>query len=134
MIRHLIWDWNGTLLDDVDCCVDTLNTLLAERDMPPVSRSAYKEAFGFPVRDYYAGLGFDFEREDFAKLSVDFIARYRARLNSVKLQKRALDLVQCDELRGRGGLVEESRPSLRLGMVANGHCQRQGRESDRGHT
>ena len=24
----IIWDWNGTLFNDVDICVDTINTLL----------------------------------------------------------------------------------------------------------
>ena len=36
-IRHVIWDFNGTLLDDVDCCVATLNTMLIERAMQALS-------------------------------------------------------------------------------------------------
>ena len=32
--RHLIWDWNGTLLDDLDLSVDVMNTLLARRGLP----------------------------------------------------------------------------------------------------
>ena len=93
MIRHLIWDWNGTLLDDVDCCVDTLNTLLAERGLAAMDRDAYRAGFGFPVRSFYEGLGFDFAREDFARLSVDFIARYRARLGAVQLHGEAHEVL-----------------------------------------
>jgi len=99
VIQHIIWDWNGTLLDDVDCCVDTLNSLLHERAIPPVSRSSYVGAFGFPVRSYYEWLGFDFEREDFGQLSVDFIARYRTRLSSVTLHRSVLSLLTA--LQGR---------------------------------
>ena len=29
--RHVIWDWNGTLLDDAWLCVEVLNGLLARR-------------------------------------------------------------------------------------------------------
>ena len=79
-IRHVIWDFNGTLLDDVDCCVATLNTLLAERALPAVTRMQYLERFGFPVRDFYVDLGFDFAREDFDRVSELFIARYSASL------------------------------------------------------
>jgi phosphoglycolate phosphatase len=80
-IRHVIWDFNGTLLDDVDCCVATLNTLLAERALPPISRAQYLAGFGFPVRDFYLALGFDFEREAFDAVSASFIARYSAGLH-----------------------------------------------------
>ena len=63
-IRHVIWDFNGTLIDDVDCCVDTLNTLLAS-ELTADLACQYLATFGFPVRAFYVELGFDFEREDF---------------------------------------------------------------------
>lgn len=99
--RAIFWDWNGTLLDDVEACVDTLNTLLGERGLPAITRADYTARFAFPVRDFYAGLGFDFAREDFAALSVTFIERYRARLHGVALHGGALDWL--GEL-GRRGL------------------------------
>jgi phosphoglycolate phosphatase len=79
-IRHVIWDFNGTLLDDVSCCVDVLATLLAERALPPITTERYREEFGFPVRDFYVGLGFDLEREDFDRVSRTFIDRYLERI------------------------------------------------------
>jgi phosphoglycolate phosphatase len=82
MIRHVVWDWNGTLLDDVDHAVAALNTLLDARKMPRLEREHYRERFGFPVRDFYVGLGFDFVREDFAQVSESFIARYRIEATS----------------------------------------------------
>ena len=39
--RHLLWDWNGTLLDDVDACVVALNVLLQRRGLPAVNRARY---------------------------------------------------------------------------------------------
>lgn len=124
-IRHVIWDFNGTLLDDVDCCVATLNTLLAERALPAISRGRYLENFGFPVRDFYIALGFDFEREAFDAVSASFIARYSARLHEAvahdgahaaldALRQRALpqsvvsamELTLLRELLARFGLAE----------------------------
>ena len=37
MIQHVIWDWNGTLLDDAQACVDALNVLLRQRRLPAIS-------------------------------------------------------------------------------------------------
>lgn len=78
-IRHAIWDWNGTLLDDTALCIDVMNGLLAERSLPPLTHARYLEIFDFPVIDYYRRLGFDFERDPFAVLGAEFIRRYEAR-------------------------------------------------------
>jgi phosphoglycolate phosphatase len=99
-IRHVIWDFNGTLLDDVRCCVDTLATLLAERGLPLLSEHAYRELFGFPVRDFYVALGFDFEREAFDSVSATFIARYLERLEHAQPHPRALAVLATLAERG----------------------------------
>jgi phosphoglycolate phosphatase len=92
-IRHVIWDFNGTLLDDVDCCVATLNTLLGERALPAITRAEYQLRFGFPVRDFYVDLGFDFAREQFERVSQVFIARYCAALDGAVPAVGAHDLL-----------------------------------------
>jgi phosphoglycolate phosphatase len=87
--RHVIWDWNGTLLDDLDLCIDVMNGLLRRRGLPPMDRARYHAVFGFPVRDYYQRLGFDFARDSFEQLSVEFIAGYEARRRECNLQPGA---------------------------------------------
>jgi phosphoglycolate phosphatase len=77
MIRHVIWDWNGTLLDDVEHAITAINSLLEERGMPRVDTHSYRAQFGFPVRDFYEALGFDFVAEHFEHVSETFIARYK---------------------------------------------------------
>ena len=76
--RYVIWDWNGTLLDDLSLCVDVINDMLRKRRMPTVTREEYLAVFTFPVRRYYQALGFDFARESFEVLSHEFIAGYEA--------------------------------------------------------
>lgn len=65
--RHVIWDWNGTLLSDIDHAVSTTNRLLAESGLPPVSLERYKEIFRFPIVDYHRDLGLPTESEPFRK-------------------------------------------------------------------
>jgi phosphoglycolate phosphatase len=93
-IRHVIWDFNGTLLDDVACCIGALSTLLAERSLPAITTDRYREEFGFPVRDFYVGLGFDLEREDFDAVSRTFIERYLARLTEARAHDGAHDALR----------------------------------------
>jgi len=73
---HIIWDWNGTLLDDLNLCLEIINNMLDKNCLPPVSRSAYLEVFGFPVHDYYQKIGFTFEEEPFEVISTEFITAY----------------------------------------------------------
>lgn len=75
--RCLIWDWNGTLLDDVQLCLGLLNELLEQNGSPNrYDLAAYREIFGFPVVEYYRRAGFDFEKRSFEALAADYVERY----------------------------------------------------------
>ena len=63
---HVIWDFNGTVLDDMQAGIDSINTMLAPRGLPTFqSLAEYREMFDFPVEDYYRRLGLDFEKESY---------------------------------------------------------------------
>ncbi len=74
--KHIMWDWNGTLLDDSRMAVMVINETLAKRDMPTISLEHYQKIFGFPVIDYYRRLGFDFKDESFEVVGTEFIDGY----------------------------------------------------------
>ncbi len=69
---HIVWDWNGTLLDDTGACIAALNTLLRERRLPQLDDRRYRESFGFPVRAFYRKLGIDPEAGDWDALAARF--------------------------------------------------------------
>jgi phosphoglycolate phosphatase len=76
--HHIIWDWNGTLLNDVDHAISVMNTLLKEHELPELNRGLYRKIFDFPVIKYYEALGFDFEKESFTNLCHKFVDRFMA--------------------------------------------------------
>ena len=74
---HVIWDFNGTVYDDVDACIQSANRLLEAYSLAPLpSKEEYRAKFGFPIIEYYARLGFDFERYPYAKLAVEWVDYY----------------------------------------------------------
>lgn len=86
----ILWDWNGTLLDDVALCVDALNHLLAEYGYPQrYTLDSYREIFGFPVEEYYVRAGFDFSRHPFPVLAKSFMEDYLPRSASCPLARGA---------------------------------------------
>ncbi len=73
----IIWDFNGTLLDDVRTGIDSVNTLLAERGLPIIeSEEYYRRVFRFPIIEYYRSLGFDFDSEPYEVLAPKWVRLY----------------------------------------------------------
>jgi phosphoglycolate phosphatase len=63
---HVIWDFNGTVLADMQAGIDAVNEMLQERGLPVLCDvDSYRKVFRFPVEQYYRDLGFDFEKEDY---------------------------------------------------------------------
>ena len=89
--RHVIWDWNGTLLDDAWLCVEITSGLLRRRHLEPLTPERYERLFDFPVRIYYERLGFDLEAESFEEIGSEFIEEYRVRRYECRLQEGAGD-------------------------------------------
>lgn len=87
--RYVFWDFNGTLLNDVSICIRSMNTLLEERKMPLLTPEQYRQVFGFPVKDYYERIGFNFHSESFETLSQGFITAYYKHLPQAKLYTSA---------------------------------------------
>ena len=77
--KHILWDWNGTLLDDSWLCVEVLNDLLKEQGRDPISLETYRTHFNFPVIHFYEFLGFATDPVNFKAISHQFIAAYESR-------------------------------------------------------
>lgn len=90
-IKLVIWDWNGTLLNDVDVCISTINTLLARHGYTPLSgKEEYRQKFQFPIKEYYQKLGIDFARTPFDALAAEYMKLYHSLSETCPLQPESL--------------------------------------------
>jgi phosphoglycolate phosphatase len=85
-IKHIIWDWNGTILDDAWVCVDIINAMHKKRNRPLITEKFYSDTFDFPVKDYYLKTGFDFNIDSFEDLSDEFMSSYERRKYECKIR------------------------------------------------
>lgn len=83
--KHIIWDWNGTLLDDVELSLNIINKILTERNIKSLSLNEYRDIFTFPVQDYYEKAGLDFNKYPFAELGKEWIDEYEKHKLKCKL-------------------------------------------------
>jgi phosphoglycolate phosphatase len=99
-MKSIIWDWNGTLLNDLDFCISCINNLLKNRSLPILNRKIYKEVFSFPVKDYYEAIGFDFSKEDFSIPAHEFIDLYEKNIKSCGLHPTSMNVLQFFHQKG----------------------------------
>lgn len=93
--RHLVWDWNGTLLDDVAHCLLATNGLLQAHGLPTVDLERYRALFDFPIRAYYEALGFDLQTQSFEQLAVEWFERYSGHAEPLRLHPEARDTLRA---------------------------------------
>ena len=99
--KHILWDWNGTLLDDSWLCVEVLNDLLKEQGREPISLETYRTHFNFPVIHFYEFLGFATDPTNFKAISHQFIAAYESRwLKECRLHTGVHSLFQDSQALG----------------------------------
>ena len=92
---HIVWDFNGTLLDDVQTGIDCVNRLLAVRGLPVIlNKDYYRSVFGFPIREYYTRLGFDFNKEDYHTLAVEWVSLYNRECRKAPLVPGAAEALE----------------------------------------
>ena len=97
----IFWDWNGTLMDDVDFTHGCLNWMLESHGYPQrYDLAQYRELFRFPIEDYYRLAGFDFSRHPYPMLAEHFMAHYNAGVDACPVMAHAVDTLT--ELARRG--------------------------------
>lgn len=92
--KHIIWDWNGTLFNDVELCLDVLNGLLVRNNLNRITLDVYRDIFTFPVRDYYAKAGLNLEKYSFEKLGSEWMDEYQVRRLEAQLFSKAENMIQ----------------------------------------
>ena len=94
--NHVIfWDYNGTILDDVNTCITAINSMLDRRGLPTITLEKYIDIFAFPIIQLYERAGFDLEKESFTEiLAPEYISLYQPASYQANLRQGVLELLQ----------------------------------------
>lgn len=119
---HIAWDFNGTILNDLDASLSAANALLEQYKLPTLpDLDAYREVFGFPVIDYYRRIGFDFDRIPYSVLAPEWVAYYKrfaanvtyfAEIPTLLEKLRQASIPQMIVTASYRGLIEEQLAEL----------------------
>ncbi|MCO8309786.1 HAD family hydrolase [Pseudomonas mandelii] len=101
-IEHLVFDWNGTLIDDIDLAVFAVNRCGEHFDVAPITAAQYRAKFDFPIADFYASLGFDFAQTPFPIIVQRYLEHFDANVAQCRLHDGVLELLDAARRAGIG--------------------------------
>ncbi len=110
---HIIWDWNGTLLNDVSASLASINDMLKNRGMPPIDIDFYRECIGVPIRKFYERV-FDMEKEDYSIIINQYNNGYLKHLEACKLTDGAIEAIEYIRKNGSRQAVVSSSNNEQL--------------------
>jgi len=94
-MRYWIFDFNGTIIDDVDVCIECENkTIEKYLNRPKMTRDEYLKIFTFPVEEYYRRVGFDWNVQDYKEIGSYWYSFYVLNRHKCKLHDGVEDLLQ----------------------------------------
>lgn len=89
---HIIWDWNGTLLDDVGAALNSVNAMLERRDKPLINMEQYYEYIDIPIKKFYEHI-FDLENEVYSELLKEYNDGYENQMYEIGLSNGAREVL-----------------------------------------
>ena len=105
-MKTVIWDFNGTIVNDVELCLTIENDMLRKRGLrSDYTVEEYREMFGFPVIDYYYLMGYQFEDETYAEVSVEFNDLYNRGFSSCTLVRGFEDKIRESREKGYRNVI-----------------------------
>lgn len=114
-MKHIIWDFNGTLLADVQLSVDADNAVFDALGLPRITPEIYRKHMTMPVRAFYEALGIDLNAYPYETISRIWLEYFNAGAVAAGLVPGAMEAIGHFERLGLGQSVLSAsyEPSLR---------------------
>ncbi len=100
--KYIVWDWNGTLIDDVELGVSIFNKMCDFYGLQNITLEEYQNKFKIPVADFYEECGFDFSKVDFNDIGEFYISEYNKLRFNCSLHDGVKDVMRALKSAGIG--------------------------------
>jgi phosphoglycolate phosphatase-like HAD superfamily hydrolase len=97
MVRHIVWDWNGTLFDDQELVLAATNASLLQAGRAlPITGAQYQDAYRRPMEEFYADfLGYRPTAEQWPAIDRAFEQSYEGGVHACGLNPDALEAMDA---------------------------------------
>lgn len=101
-MKHVVWDWNGTLIADFEATIDSVNAVMAAFGCPRIAASDYARHYQRPVRAFYERImERRFDDATWSEIDVLYHRAYHARVHEIPLAADATEALARVTAAGR---------------------------------
>lgn len=101
MLKHMtkskyqcvVWDWNGTIVDDVNAALQSVNDMLIKRNLPVITLEQYRSYLDTPISKFYEHI-FDLNEITFDIIQSEFNYGYNKYIEENPLNAGSIDIMQ----------------------------------------
>jgi len=105
-MKYLIFDFNGTIINDVELNYNIINELRRIFiNKGPCTMEEYKDAFTFPIKEMYENLGFDFYKQDWNAVAHKWLELYTNSSKYYKLYDGVIELLEANRAKGNKNIL-----------------------------
>ena len=119
--EYIVWDWNGTLLDDARLCYELANLQFLKRQHPGMEFDHYRLHTAHPFSEFFRRMGLPLSSEEYAQLSHDFHRDYAERRIECALHDQARTILQRIKSLGLHQSIISAHPQDMLWFMLEHH-------------
>ena len=116
---NIVWDWNGTLLNDKELSLEILQTQQKKCQAPLLGADEYLQLFSFPIKEFYEKIGFDLDKYPFEGLAAEFFRLYEESFFKSKLFEGTVETLESLSAIGKKQFIVSAAEKNYLKMVVN---------------
>lgn len=92
--KVLIWDFNGTLIDDIDAALASVNDMLVRRGLPIINFEQYASYVDTPIIKFYEHIFDDLYSMNFDEIALEFNSGYEKHLKEKAVMEYAEEVLE----------------------------------------
>lgn len=120
-MKLILWDWNGTLINDTPLNAEIFNLVRAELGYDPVTFARYREIYQHPIRKMYEESGLDFSRHSFEDVAKRWNDAYHRVPDRPQLHYGAREVLLSLQERGARQAILSALPHHMLEAAVTQH-------------
>ena len=91
--KNVLWDWNGTILNDTPVAFEATNILLERYGYPTITLEYYRDNIDTPIVNFYSKI-FDLSKHDMQMLDDEWGVLYNQLSDKIGLHEGVKDLLR----------------------------------------
>jgi len=119
--ENVIWDWNGTLLNDAHIGYQAETELFRRYGLKTQTAEERRKNFCMPIEVYYTRMGFAFSKVDYQAISDEWLSIYESFVETAPVFEGVSDMLHAIQSAGKKQFVLTAAPEVHVHAMTQKH-------------